>query len=127
MRKKLRVWLDEPGFAGYKCAHCLAQGSVHPDRSSATVIDPAELQRRREQRDKQERERDQERTASALRWWDDCLPFFGSPADTYLRVGRGIGDYLDQFRLDDLRYHPNCRFGDEYHPGPGRAGPRHKN
>jgi Toprim domain len=114
--KKLRVWLDEPDFAGFKCAHCGAQGHVHPERASATVIDPAELQRRREQRDRQERERDQERTASALRWWDNCLPFFGSPADLYLRAGRGIGDWLDQFRLDDLRYHPNCRFADEYHP-----------
>src|SRR5262245_30784951 len=62
--KKLRIWLDEPDFAGFKCAHCGAQGYVHADRASATVVDEAELRRRREQRerrDEQEREHDKQR------------------------------------------------------------------
>src|SRR6476659_2096632 len=39
-------------------------------------------------------------------------PFRGSPAETYLRVTRRIGDWLDGFdRIDEvLAYHPACPF-----------------
>jgi hypothetical protein len=104
----LGIKLKEPDFAGFNCAHCGAQGYVHADRS--TVISATELQQRREQANRREAADTQQRISYALRIWEDCEPFFGSPAETYLRTGRGIGDWLDQFRLDDLRYHPGCPF-----------------
>jgi len=33
----------------------------------------------------------------ALSIWNERMPFRGSPAETYLRVTRRIGDWLDGF------------------------------
>jgi Toprim domain len=103
------VKLKEIDFAVYNCVHCGESGYVHPDRS-AQVVDLAERKRLHEARLVRERNDKQERTARALKLWDARQPFIGSPADTYLRApdpGRGIGDWLDAFDLDEsLGFHP---------------------
>ena len=73
-------------------------GYVHPERS-AQVIDLTERKRLREEAERREHEDKQQRTASALKLWNARQPFVGSPAETYLRVTRGIGDWLDAFDL----------------------------
>ena len=110
------VKLKEPDFAIYRCAHCEASGYVHPDKPQQWTTDLAELRRRRALAERRELDDKQQRTASALKLWEERKPFFGSPADTYLRVTRGIGDWLDSFALEDLGFHPNCPFGVERLP-----------
>jgi Toprim domain len=111
------VRLKEPDFAVYNCAHCGESGYVHPDRQSAQVIDLTERNRLREKAARHEREDKERRTASALHLWNERQPFVGSPAETYLRVTRGIGDWLEAFDLDEsLGFHPSCPFGGERLP-----------
>jgi Toprim domain len=110
------VKLKEPDFAIYNCAHCGESGYVHPDRSSR-VIDLAERKRQREQAEGREREDKQQRTASALQIWNERQAFVGSAAETYLRLTRGIGDWVEAFDLDEsLGFHPACPFGNERLP-----------
>src|SRR5262249_59382726 len=85
------VRLKEPDFAIYNCAHCGESGYVHPDTSR--VLDLNERKRLRSEADRREREDKQQRTALALQIWNERKPFLGSPADTYLRHSRGIGDW----------------------------------
>jgi hypothetical protein len=88
----------------------VTRGYVHPDTPSR-VIDLAEVRRRQAEAERKEREHDQQRTASALKLWDQRKPFRGSPAETYLRDTRGIGDWLEAFDLDEsLGFHPDCPF-----------------
>jgi Toprim domain len=104
------VKLKEPDFAVFNCMHCGESGYVHPDRS-AQVVDLVERNRQREQAQRRERQDKQERTASALKLWELRTPFTGSPAETYLRVTRGIGDWLEAFDLDEsLGFHPSLTF-----------------
>jgi putative DNA primase/helicase len=110
------VKLKEPDFAIYNCAHCGESGYVHPE-SSSQVIDLTERKRLREQAERREREDKQQRTAAAMKPWNERVPFRGSPAETYLRDSRGIGDWLEAFDLDEsLGFHPNCPFGNEQLP-----------
>jgi hypothetical protein len=110
------VKLKEPDFAIYNCAHCGEHGYVHPDLLRA-IIDPAERQRRQAEAARRELEDKQQRTASALKLWNERQSFIGSPAATYLRLTRGIGDWLDAFDLDQsLGFHPSCPFGNERLP-----------
>jgi hypothetical protein len=58
-----------------------------------------------------------ERTRRALNLWNEAGPFRGSPAEAYLRDTRGIGDWLNQFPIDQsLRFHPSCPFEDQRLP-----------
>jgi hypothetical protein len=115
-KKVFAVKLVDPDFAIFNCAHCGESGYVHPERS-AQVIDLTERKRLREQAEQRERAHNERRTASALELWDQRKPFRGSPAETYLRDTRAIGDWLDAFDLDEsLGYHPSCPFGDQRLP-----------
>jgi putative DNA primase/helicase len=117
--KVLAVNLREPDFAVFHCHNCDASGYCRPDAtSSSRVIDFAERRRRREQTKRQAEQEKQDRTRKALELWDAAEPFRGSPAELYLRHSRGIGDWLDGFRLLDeaLRFHPDCPFGDKRLP-----------
>jgi hypothetical protein len=110
------VRLKEPDFAIYNCAHCGESGYLHPDRS-AQIVDASEIKRRREEAERREHEDKRQRTTVALKLWEQRQPFSGSPAETYLRVSRGIGDWLDAFDLDvSLGFHPACPFGNEQLP-----------
>jgi Toprim domain len=108
------VKLKEPDFAIYNCAHCGESGYIHPHKSA--VIDLAE-RKVRAAAAKREREDKQRRTSSALKLWNERKPFRGSPAETYLRDTRGLGDWLEAFDLDQsLGFHPSCPFGTERLP-----------
>jgi hypothetical protein len=124
-KRVFAVRLKEPDFAIYNCAHCCESGYVHPE--TARVIDPVERRRRQAEADRREREDKQRRTASALTQWNERQPFRGSPAETYLRITRGIGDWLDAFDLDEsLGFHSSCPFGNERLPCIGRPSPQHR-
>ena len=115
-KKVFAVQLKDPEFAIYNCAHCGESGYLHPVTPSR-VIDFAEVQRRKAEADRKEREDKKRRTASALTIWNQRQPFRGSPAETYLRDTRGIGEWLDAFDLDELLgFHPTCTFGNERLP-----------
>jgi hypothetical protein len=102
------VWRDDPDFARFNCAHCGAHGYVRsglasrPMRSSASSDEVALARFAAAEK--------QRRIASALELWGARESFCGSPAETYLRVSRGIGDWLDQFtHIDEvLGFHPRC-------------------
>jgi hypothetical protein len=109
-KQTFAVRLKEPDFAGYHCCHCYESGYVHADRPSQ-VIDLAERKRRQEDAKRREDKDRQERTAAALKLWDERQPFCGSPAETYLRDTRKIGEWLEAFDLDQsLGFHPSCPF-----------------
>ena len=98
------------------CAHCGESGYVHPERS-AQVIDLTERKRLREQSELREAKDKQERTKYALELWNARRPFTGSPAETYLRVTRGIGDWIEAFDLDEtLGFHPSFTLNGEQMP-----------
>jgi hypothetical protein len=89
---------------------------VHPERT-ARVIDLAERERKRQEGARRAREYNEQRTAFALKLWDDRKPFWGSPAGTYLWKTRCIGDWLEAFDLDEsLGFHPTCPFGSDRLP-----------
>jgi hypothetical protein len=117
-KKVFAVCLKDDDFAIYNCVHCGASGYVHPDKQTNRVVDLAEVRRRKAESELREREDKLRRTESALSLWAERQPFFGSPAETYLRVSRGIGDWLDAFvRLDEaLAFHPCCPFGNDRLP-----------
>ena len=111
------IQLKEPGFAIFNCCHCGESGYVHPERS-AQVVDLTERKRLRAEAERCEREDRQQRTASALQLWNDRAPFRGSPAETYLRDSRGIGEeWLEAFDLDEsLGFLRSCPFGSDRLP-----------
>jgi hypothetical protein len=110
------VKLKEPDFAIYNCLHCGESGYIHPQKSA--VIDLAERKQQRAQAERREREDKQRRTSAALKLWNERKPFRGSPAETYLRDTRGLGNWLEAFDLDQsLGFHPACPFdGDQRSP-----------
>ena len=115
-KKVFAVRLKDPDFAIYNCVHCGESGYLHSNNSR--VMDPAEIKRHRCQADNKECEDRQRRTGTALKIWNEREPFFGSPAEVYLRDTRGIGDWLGDFRrLDEvLGFHPACPFEDKRLP-----------
>jgi putative DNA primase/helicase len=116
-KKVFAVKIKDDGFAVFNCAHCGESGYVHDSNATGRVVDLAEVRRRQAEAARKEREPDQQRTASALKLWDQRKPFLGSPAETYLRDTRGIGDWLEAFDLDEsLGFHPACPFGSERLP-----------
>jgi len=114
--KPFAIWLTEPGFAGYDCKHCGATGYVHSDTSSR-VVDLADVRERRTEAERKKRKTDQRRTAEALEIWKECGPYLGSPAETFHRVTRKIGDWIDNFDFDGvLGFHPECPLNGSYVP-----------
>src|SRR5262249_22190278 len=73
---------------------------------------------RKAEGERKEREDKALRTERALQLWNERETFVHTPAETYLRVTRGIGDWLDGFvRIDEaLGFHPSCPFGQERLP-----------
>lgn len=113
--KVFAVQLKEPDFAVFNCVHCGARGSLHPDRPR--VIDFTERRAIRQQADRRDREDKERRTGLARELWEARKPFRGSLAERYLRISRGIGDWIDAFDLDQvLGFHPSCQFGQERLP-----------
>src|SRR5262249_16598594 len=112
------IKLKEPDFAVFNCVHCGEHGYIRAGTPRSHVLKLAEQRRRREEADGREQEDQQRRTASALGLWSARHAFLGSPADTYLRCTRHIGDWLDAFsHLDEvLGYHPRCPFEDGRSP-----------
>ena len=111
-----RIWRTAGDFATFHCAHCQEHGFVFPDRPSRPVN---RSERRRQQAEASRRDRNDQlkRQAAAIRLGDSRQRFFGSPADTYLRITRELGDYLDGFDLDQvLGFIPNCPFRKERAP-----------
>jgi Toprim domain len=108
--KVLAVNLVEPDFAIYFCNHCAMSGHSRPD-TPGRIVNLAEQSKRRQEAERLTAADKQERSRRALALWSDAQPFQGSPAETYLRTTRGIGDWLDQFpTADTFRFHPDCPF-----------------
>jgi hypothetical protein len=112
--KVLAVNLIEPDFAVYFCNHCAMSGHSRPDSRIVNHVEPSRYRQEAEHpaaADKQERSR------RALALWSEGQPFHGSPAETYLRNTRGIGDWLDQFPIaGTFRFHPRCPFEKQFLP-----------
>jgi hypothetical protein len=115
-KRVFAIKLKDEGFAVFNCAHCGESGYVHSD-SSARVVDLAQIRRRRADAERKEAKDRAERTAAALALWSERRSFLGSPAETYLRDTRGLGDWLEAFDLDEsLGFHYTCPFGKERLP-----------
>jgi putative DNA primase/helicase len=111
------VKIKDDGFAVFNCAHCGESGYVHDNSTASRIVDLAEHKRRQDAAAKREAEDKAKHTARALKLWDERQPFVGSPAWTYLRETRGLGDWLEVFDLDEsLGYHSSCPFGKERLP-----------
>jgi hypothetical protein len=109
-RKVLAINRIEPEFAVFYCNHCQASGHSRPD-GPGRVIDLAERRRQRQSAERLIAADKKERTGRALKLWDEAQTFRGSPAESYLRNTRCIGEWLDHFDLDEtLRFHPQCPF-----------------
>ena len=113
--KVLAVELVEPDFAVYFCNHCEAQGYACPT-STSRVVDLAEQRRRSDEAKRRAQADKRERTRSALELFNQAHEWRGSPIEAYLYHGRQIGDWLDLFALEDIRFHPDCPFGNERQP-----------
>jgi Toprim domain len=115
-KKPFAIWLVEPDFATFNCKHCGESGYVHSAQSR--VVDLNQIKRRRAEGERRELDDKQRRTDRALSIWREREPFSGSPAETYLRDTRGIGEWLNAFvRLDEvLGFHPSCPFEDRRLP-----------
>lgn len=109
------IKLKDLDFAVYNCVHCGEHGFVHPNTPTRS-IDRAEFDRRRTAAQQQELDDERRRTERALALWQQRELFWGSPAETYLRVTRCIGDWLDGFALEDFGYLPACPFGTDRLP-----------
>jgi hypothetical protein len=114
--KVLAVNLVEPDFAIYYCNHCSMSGHSRPD-IPGRVIHHVELFRHRQEAERLTATDKIERSRRALALWSEAEPFHASPAETYLRTTRGIGDWLDQFPVaETFRFHPRCPFEKQHLP-----------
>jgi Toprim domain len=115
-KKVFAIRLKDPDFAIFNCCHCGENGYLHSNK--ARVVDLGEIRRVRAQAQNKENEDKKRRTDRALQIWDERTPFFGSPAEIYLKDTRRIGDWLGAFvRLDEvLGFHPACPFEDKRLP-----------
>jgi hypothetical protein len=93
-RKVLRIWRERDDFAGFACARCGEKGwarnrDAEPRSRSSAKPPPerlAEIRREAVQRQAIE----QAQSLGKARWlWARRRPVGGSPAETYLREGRG--------------------------------------
>jgi putative DNA primase/helicase len=114
--KVLAVDLIEPEFAVYFCDHCESNGYCRP-RTPSRLVNLAERHRYRQQAERFAEADKKERTRRALDLWNEARPFRSSPAEAYLRDTRDIGDWLNQFPVEQtLRFHPLCPFEDRRLP-----------
>ena len=124
VRKVLRVWIKEPGFASYTCSQCGAHGWAR-DRDTRR-IDPATFDRLRKEAETADNAERTKRHDLALFLWKRARPIAGTIAETYLR-GRGIVCDLPS----TLRFLPTSRpdrhpamiaaFGPASETAPGRV------
>jgi hypothetical protein len=92
IRKTLRIWRLEEGFASFHCARCGEHGHTR-DRSAPTP-NPIRLAAARAAAQEREREAAAER-ADKGRWlWSQRKPIAGTVAETYLREARACGGPL---------------------------------
>jgi hypothetical protein len=99
--KRFQIQRPQLNRATWHCFYCDAEGAASAD----TPISPKQVAAARER----ERAQKAERTARALRIWDECVPIKNTPASKYLRA-RGINDLPPN--VDNvLRYHGACQFG----------------
>jgi hypothetical protein len=99
--KRFQIQRPQLNRATWHCFYCDAEGAASTD----APISPKQVAAARER----ERAQKAERTARALRVWDECVPIKNTPAIKYLRA-RGINDLPPN--VDDvLRYHGACQFG----------------
>jgi hypothetical protein len=91
-------------------------GHSRPD-IPGRVIHHVELFRHRQEAERLTATDKIERSRRALALWSEAEPFHASPAETYLRTTRGIGDWLDQFPVaETFRFHPRCPFEKQHLP-----------
>lgn len=101
--KRFQIRRPQLDRATWHCFYCDAEGAVSAD----TPISPKQVAVAREQ----ERAQKAERTAAALRLWEEAKPIAGTPVLDYLRA-RSIASLPPN--VDNvLRYHPACPFGRE--------------
>ena len=96
--KRFQVQRPQLNRATWHCFYCGADGAT----GTNSPIDPEKVR-------EQERARKAERTAAALRIWDESVPILGTPVVDYLRARKieGLPPNVDGV----LRYHPACPFG----------------
>jgi Toprim domain len=87
VRKVLRIWQLEEGFATFHCARCLEHG--HTRDRSAPPPDPIRLAAARQAAEEREREAVAERLSKARWLWSQHKPIKATIAETYLRTARG--------------------------------------
>lgn len=97
VRKVLRIWRKDDGFASFKCARCGIQGYAREWMAKPTFR--ARLVKPYQDRD------NAERTAGAIALFSEARPIAGTPAETYLER-RGV-----PYDCAALRWHPSCPAG----------------
>jgi hypothetical protein len=87
VRKVLRIWRLDGGFATFHCERCGESG--HTRDRSAPPPDPIRLAAARKVAQEREREASAERLSKARWLWSRRRPITGTIAETYLRTARG--------------------------------------
>lgn len=107
-----RFQLRRPNLhsASWHCFYCGQTGNA----STGEKLDPVKEAEARRRLVEQERDRKTEKTARALRIWEDAVPIAGTLAIDYLRA-RAI-DGLPPDPDSVLRFHPACPFGTDTRP-----------
>ena len=122
VRKVLRLWRG-PGFISFHCARCGESGYVREDERRS--IDREALRRFQAEAAARERDEAVARRAKALALWQRRQPLAGTPAETYLRLTRGIAGALPATLgylppRGDYRSALIAAFGIPNEPEPGR-------
>jgi hypothetical protein len=88
-RRVLRVWRIDPGFASYHCARCGEHGYATEKRRGHRPVDRDEFARAKGEAEERERVSRAEGLEKARWLWSQRQPIAGTPAEQYLREGRG--------------------------------------
>jgi hypothetical protein len=88
-RRVLRVWRIDSEFASYHCARCGEQGYATEKRRERRPIDRKALARVKAEAEARERASRAERLETARWLWSQRQPIADTPAEHYLREGRG--------------------------------------
>jgi hypothetical protein len=88
-RRVLRVWRIDPAFASYHCARCGVHGYATEKRRGRRPVDRQALARAKGEAEERERVSRAERLEKARWLWSQRQPNAGTPAEHYLREGRG--------------------------------------
>jgi putative DNA primase/helicase len=105
LSRRLKIERPSLAYARCHCFYCGRGGSLRIDGP----IDPIKEAEARRQAAALDRERNAERTARALRIWDEAVPIVGTLLVSYLR--RRAIDELPPGVDGVLRYHPECPWG----------------